>query len=404
MSGFVGALVEAWDELRIHRLRVLLALIGVAAAVTAITGVTAAVAMLQQAFDEQADRANGRQVTLNVNAWSATGVPTADQNAALDAAYAEALDRYGLTWSTRDFQTGGSVRFPDGRYEVPLRAVDPAAGILQRISLSEGRWFATADAEAFAPTLVVNRAFLDRLGVGGVETHPTVLLGRDDPVRATVIGVMDEPWENPEPTAMILYDQRARWMGTDGSSAFGGGAPTLAVWVPPELADDLTARLRRDVAAAVPGMQVDIWDNRFTESFDIDGAARWVGIGVGGFALLLGGLGLVNIALVTVRYRIREIGIRRSFGATSGRVFFGVLMESVVATVVAGLVGVVLAVAIIKSIPVDRVFGGQIQEVPPFPVSAALVGMAAATGVGALAGLIPAIVAVRVKVIDAIRY
>ena len=83
---------------------------------------------------------------------------------------------------------------------------------------------------------------------------------------------------------------------------------------------------------------------------------------------------------MTVRYRIREIGIRRSFGATSGRVFFGVLLESVVATVVAGLVGVMLAVAIIKNIPVDRVFGGGIQDMPPFPVSAALVGMAARRG------------------------
>ena len=43
-------------------------------------------------------------------------------------------------------------------------------------------------------------------------------------------------------------------------------------------------------------------------------------------------------------------------------------------------------------------------DTPPFPTSAALVGMACATSVGALAGLIPAIVAVRVKVIDAIRY
>ena len=131
---------------------------------------------------------------------------------------------------------------------------------------------------------------------------------------------------------------------------------------------------------------------------------RWVVAGIGGVALLLGGLGLVNISLVTVRYRIREIGIRRSFGATSGRVFFGVLMESVVATVVAGLVGVVGAVAIIRNIPIERVFGVALDDTPPFPLSAALLGMACATGVGALAGLIPAVVAVRVKVIDAIRY
>ncbi|GIG30495.1 ABC transporter permease [Cellulomonas marina] len=404
MTGLVSTVVEAWQELRIHRLRVLLALVGVAVAVTAITGVTAAVAMLKQAFAEQTDRQSGRQVTLMVSAWSMTGATTEEDNARVDAAYAETLARYGLTWSTRDLWTGAPIRFPgSGVQDIGVRAVDPAAGVLQRIPITEGRWFTAADAQAYAPTLVVNEAFLDRVGAR-VADHPTVLLGRTDPVRATVIGVMDEGYENPEPFAMVLYDQLAHWYGT-ANPAWGGGPPTLSVWVPADMADELGARISRDMAAAVPGLQVDVSDNRgWGETFDIDGAARWVGIGVGAFALLLGGLGLVNIALVTVRYRIREIGIRRSFGATSGRVFFGVLMESVVATVVAGAVGVVLAVAIIKSVPVDRVFGGAIQEMPPFPVSAALVGMAAATGVGALAGLIPAVVAVRVKVIDAIRY
>ena len=72
MTGLVGAIVEAWDELRIHKLRVLLSLVGVAVAVMAITGVTAAVQMLQQGYAEQADRGGGRQVTLQLNAWSQT--------------------------------------------------------------------------------------------------------------------------------------------------------------------------------------------------------------------------------------------------------------------------------------------------------------------------------------------
>jgi putative ABC transport system permease protein len=108
--------------------------------------------------------------------------------------------------------------------------------------------------------------------------------------------------------------------------------------------------------------------------------------------------------MATVRYRIREIGVRRSFGATGSRVFFAVMMESVVATTVAGFVGVVLAVAIVKNIPVEAIFGSSLQDKPGFPFSAAVVGMACAVGVGALSGLTPATYAVRVKVIDAIRY
>ena len=126
--------------------------------------------------------------------------------------------------------------------------------------------------------------------------------------------------------------------------------------------------------------------------------------GVAGLVLLLGALGLVNIALVTVRQRIREIGIRRSFGATAGRVFFAVMMESVVASVAAGVIGVAVAVLIVQSPFVQEKLATGIIDVPPFPVEAALLGLGASAFVGTLAGLLPALVAVRVKVIDAIRY
>ena len=401
MTGLVGAVVEAWDELRLHRVRVLLALIGVAAAVTAITAVTAAVQMLTQGFTEQVERGSGRQVTLTIDAWSMTGAEP--DTAAIDAAYAVALERYGITWASRDWSTSVPFRFADGTRPTGTQAVDPALGTMRRIEVAEGRWFTEADREAYAPVLVVNEAFLGAMGVDGLAGRPTVLLGDAAPVRAPIIGVMVEVWPTDQPMAYVLYDQLARWYTPEGNG-WGQPVPSLNVWVPPETADALVPLLRRDVAAALPGWDVQVWDNRDNGMGVLDGATRWVALGVGGFALFLGGLGLVNIALVTVRHRIREIGVRRSFGATSGRIFFGVLMESVVATFVAGLVGVVLAVAIIKNIPVEVVFGGGIQDMPPFPVSAAAVGMACATGVGALAGLLPAVVAVRVKVIDAIRY
>ena len=401
MTGLVGAVVEAWDELRLHKLRVLLALVGVAAAVMAITAVTAAVGMLSQGYKESFERDMGRQVTLQIDAWP-TGQDTTPP-ADLDVTYDVALERYGITWATRDWSTSAPFRFPDGTRSVEMRAVDPDLGTMQRVAIDEGRWFTDADVDAFAPVLVVNPAFLEALGVGDLGSRPTVLLGDDAPVRATVVGLTPQRWQGEEPFAYVLYEQLARWY-TPETSGWGQPAPSLKVWVPPEAADDLAPLLRRDVAAALPGWEVQVWDNRSNGFGTLDGAGRWVALGIGAFALLLGGLGLVNIALVTVRHRIREIGIRRSFGATSGRIFFGVLMESVVATVVAGLAGVVLAVAAIKNIPVDVLFGGGIQDMPPFPVSAALTGMACATGVGALAGAIPATVAVRVKVIDAIRY
>ena len=75
-----------------------------------------------------------------------------------------------------------------------------------------------------------------------------------------------------------------------------------------------------------------------------------------------------------------------------------------VATVVAGVVGVFLAVLIVQNQFVRDYVASGLSDVPAFPVEAALIGLGAATAVGALAGLLPALVAVRVKVIDAIRY
>lgn len=399
MSGFVGTVVEAWDELRIHKLRVLLALVGVAVAVTAITGITAIVQMLNQATHEMAERSSGRSVTLDVMAYPSSA--TAPALAQYSAEYDRLTERYGIEHASRQLWTELRFRFPSGSRPVQAQVVDPEYGTIMRFVPEQGRWFTDDDAARYAPAVVVNEAFLDQLGVSDLSGHPTLMLGGDTPVRTEVIGVYPNAWAEAPPEAYLLFDHFERW--ATPSTEYGPVVPMLKAWVPPDLAEELQPLMTRDLRAALPGTDVNVTLPQGGWGM-IDGAMRWAALGIGGVALLLGGLGLVNIALVTVRHRIREIGIRRSFGATSGRIFFGVLMESVVATVVAGLVGIVLAVALIKNIPIERALGTGIQDMPPFPVSAALVGMACATAVGALAGLIPATVAVRVKVIDAIRY
>jgi putative ABC transport system permease protein len=67
-------------------------------------------------------------------------------------------------------------------------------------------------------------------------------------------------------------------------------------------------------------------------------------------------------------------------------------------------VGVLVSVLLVKNPLTESLIAQQVEDVPAFPLEAALIGLGAATAVGALAGLLPALVAVRVKVIDAIRY
>lgn len=98
-SGFVGALLEAWQELRIHRTRVLLSLIGVAVAVCAITTVVGAGAITEQTQVEMSERWGGRPASIQISANMADG--SQPDSHVMDSAGEAALERYKITYASR---------------------------------------------------------------------------------------------------------------------------------------------------------------------------------------------------------------------------------------------------------------------------------------------------------------
>ncbi|MDQ1121529.1 ABC transporter permease [Microbacterium trichothecenolyticum] len=427
LTAFVGALLEAWQEVRVHRTRVLLSLVGVAVAVCSLTTVVALGAIVQQASQELSERSSGRPATLYVSAYRTDG--GALDTKTMDAGWAEVVARYQVSYASRVQNTLQLVPFSTGAVQVAAQAVDQPYGEMHRVRMLEGEWFTVPDAQQLAPQLIVNEVFWDRMGRPPLASHPVVALGGQGVphaasgiaaggVTAVVVGVTPAAAYETAPTMFMLAGQlqaiQDAATGERGSAAavvdpYGGGAPQTQyeMWVPPELADQLTSLVQRDLVGALgDGVEVSVnrqdWAQYGDDPFLV---TKLVVIGIAVLVLLLGALGLVNIALVTVKQRVREIGIRRSFGATASRVFFAVMMESVVATVVAGATGVALSIIAVQSPAMrDLVGQGMVSDFPPFPVDAAVIGLVAATGVGAVAGLLPALVAVRVKVIDAIRY
>lgn len=411
MRGFVGvagAIVEAWTELRIHRGRVLLSLIGVAVAVAALTAVVAAGGIARQANIEQAERSSGRPASLFLSAYAA-GDGTGHVDAtALQTAWESTLERYSIDYASRSTSGGARVQFADGVVDVGVQAVDQPYAEMHRLKIANGAWFTERDSLRLAPALVVNEAFWQRLGSPDLRTHPVVsLLGSERDTTGVVIGVTPSSQWDTSPSMIMLADAYPAVAQEAGPASGATATVNYEMWVPLNLAEPLAAAVERDIAGALGegfDVSVDRQDYLVHDS-DPFGVLTWVIGGVAGLVLALGALGLLNIALVTVRQRIREIGIRRSFGASSGRIFFSIMMESVVATVVAGVIGVTVAVILITNPwTVALVKENGISDIPSFPVEAALLGLGSATLVGALAGLVPAIVAVRVKVIDAIRY
>jgi putative ABC transport system permease protein len=405
VSSFVGAVVEAWDELRIHRGRVLLSLIGVGVAVAALTSVVGLGAIAQQAQTEQLERGSGRPATLVLSTpFDPVSGESADQ-AVLDAAVAKAVERYSIAYWGSVGYSQLTVQFRDGVDYVETQTVSPSYGAMHRVQLAEGAWFTEWDARRLAPAVIISDAMYQRLGAPDLATHPTVSLTTEGEVTAVIIGVMPP---SPFETSLRMYILTSAFTAISSPAVVEQLYPIYEFWIPVDAADEVTALLQREVTGALgEGWQVDVTRQDYLAwegGGDPLGPIRIVLAGIAVLILGLGALGLVNISLVTVRQRIQEIGIRRSFGATAPRVFFAVMMESVVATAVAGVVGVAIAIAIVQSPWVREQVAPGLLDVPPFPLEAAVLGIGAATIVGALAGLLPALVAVRVKVIDAIRY
>lgn len=402
VTGLVGAIDEAWAELRIHRTRVLLSLVGVSVAVAALTGIVALGQMAQQATTEAYERQSGRPATLIASAYPMTNEPITP--AAVRAAFGAIVDRYRIDYAGAVTHTSTTVQFVGGTQFVSAVAVEPDYATMHRLLLADGRWFTERDNERLAPAIVVNQHFYERLGSPDLATRPTVSLLGDHETVALIIGVV--PAHEYEDLSLYMlnsaYDRVAPALEREFAM------PQFEAWVPTDLADELMDRIRRDMAGALgPDAQIDVT----RQDYEVWGGGldplepiRMLVLGAAGLVLLLGALGLVNISLVTVRQRIREIGVRRSFGASAGRVFFSVMMESVAGAVVAGVAGVFLAVVLVSNPAVQQAVAPGILDLPPFPADAALLGLGAATAVGALAGLAPAVYAVRVSVIDAIRF
>lgn len=119
---------------------------------------------------------------------------------------------------------------------------------------------------------------------------------------------------------------------------------------------------------------------------------------IAGISLLVGGIGIMNIMLVSVSERTREIGVRKAVGATQGAILLQFLIESAILTLVAGIVAVSLFSLVVSLIPKDS----------PIPISlepsVLLLALGFSAVVGIIFGIIPAIGAARKNPIDALRY
>lgn len=439
VSQILGALIEAWGEVKVQKARVVLSLVGVVAAVAAMTIVIALGDLLLQSSRELAELYEGRSVTLRLNPESSSnasegpassgpyqdasdpasaGAQTAkrpDEKDTLGEAMGTLAERTDIHyWSrfssgggdiveTRQARSSGQFRgYPltniadmvDG---VAFQGVDPSYEVIFRTRMLAGRWVVSSDADQRMVPVVISESLWNQLGRAPIDQVP-IVLHTSEGTAMRVVGVTKSKSSFDMPTVFAHYDA-AR------VSFPGMGSPSMFAWVGTENADQARETLPRALASILgEGWKVSVSGGEHEDIGEEQlGTISNVIMVIGGIIVFLGALGLLNVAIVTVRQRVREIGIRRAVGASAARVFFAVFMESVVATFVAGVIGVGIAVVVVRFLPLEAL-GVTLSDTPAFPAGAAIAGVAISTSIGALCGIIPALAAVRIKPIDAIRY
>lgn len=269
-----------------------------------------------------------------------------------------------------------------------VRSAD--VGLLDAVggTVADGRWLDRA--VETLPVTVLGAIAAERLGVTEADGR-AVLIGDE---LFTVVGVLDPVplYETLDAVAFVGHPIAAE--------IFDDAADPSAVYV---VADEDTLEETRAVVPAAanpqsPGeVEVSNPSDALAAREAVDETLTNLLLGLGGVALLVGGIGIANVMVIGVLERRTEIGVRRALGATKSHIRLQFLLEAALLGILGGALGVAAGVAVTASYTATQ---GQVFAVPPLSL---VVGLGSAVAIGALAGLSPAARAARLAPAEAIR-
>ena len=392
----------ARQNLRANRMRALLTTLGIVIGVASITIVMALGEGIREAVGQQVNRLSGNVIVVK---------PGRNDNQAISA-YNPYNAAMTTTLTERDYNTtkktpnvaevapvmivSGSVKDGDHSANVPIIATSEALVQVLNLKIRSGQFI---DAETTRDTVVLGQQLaIDLFGTDEAMGQSLLVKGRPH----TVIGTVRNT--NTPINLSGLDLDHAAYVSLDDGKSFNQGIAQiqqLAIKVNDISKIDNTAQsIDRAILknhngeqdfTTLAGEQIADYSSSFFASLIAVTAI------ISGITLIVSGIGVMNIMLVSVTERTREIGIRKALGATDQNIMVQFLIEALIMCIVGGIVGITLAYALAFLI------GSQLYFQPSINPVIIATGFGLALAVGVIFGLYPALKAARKDPIDALR-
>jgi putative ABC transport system permease protein len=380
----------AWSGILVNKLRSFLTALGVIIGVGAVITLVA----VGQGTSQQVTQ---RLSALGSNLIIVFGAP--NKGARLTAADgANALGRVPYLTAEMPVVSGAvTAIWQDQNYSTTLNGVTPDYPQLRNASVADGSFFTSADVASRSLVVVLGPTVVQQLKIAGDPVGQTVAI---DGYPARVVGVLasrggSTGGENQDDVVLMPYTTAQRILGTAYVQQLyfqvdnGNDAALASAWLQ-AIFDHRFGRAQSVNVLSQDQLLSTV--QQTTQTFTLLLAA------VAGVSLLVGGIGIMNIMLVSVIERTREIGIRKAVGARRWHLLAQFLFESATLSCLGGVVGI--AAGILGARAIAR--AGSYPAV--VSTGSIVLAFAFAAAVGIIFGLWPAMQASRLDPIVALRH
>jgi putative ABC transport system permease protein len=403
----------ALRSLGANKLRAALTMLGI------IIGVAAVIALMgigrgaQQAINAQINSMGSNLIFVSPGSTSQGGVRT-NQGSAQTLTYddAVALGAQGLSAIAAvapEVRNFGQVVYMGNNVNTQIVGVTPEYETVRNYKVQSGEFINPANVTARSTVAVIGSGVMNTLFNGEDPVGQTIRINN---VGFKVIGVLESKggsgFGNQDDQVLVPLTtvntrlQRGNFRGSNLVNQISVQATdekqmALAIQQISEVLrerhkirfeDDFTVRSQEDLLATA---------NQITGVFTL-----FLG-GVAGISLLVGGIGIMNIMLVSVTERTREIGIRKAIGATRSNILAQFLTEATVLSIMGGLIGILLGAGLARLISTVSA-GSTFTLNSVVTADSVLMATLFATAVGLFFGIYPAYRAASLHPIDALRY